>query len=86
MAVVLHHLDADLKIEDFGSSRLLSVEPHTAVFLPFKSCVTSYSFETIEDLFRRKGVWVVDQIMRDESSNYMRDLYWELLERGVTRR
>jgi len=86
MTVVLRHHDADLKIEDCGSSRLLSVEPHRQVFLPFKTCVTSYSIEKIEDIFKKKGAWVVDEIMQDESTNYMRDLYWELLERGVTRR
>jgi hypothetical protein len=86
MTVVLRHHDADLRIEDCGSSRLLSVEPHKPVFLPFKTCVTSYPIEKIEDIFKKKGAWVVDQIMQDESTNYMRDLYWELLERGVTRR
>ncbi len=86
MTVVLYHRDADLKIEDCGSSRLLCVEPREPVFLPFKTCVTSYTLEKIEDTFKQKGAWVVDQIMRDESSNYMRDLYWELLERGITRR
>ena len=64
----------------------MSVEPHKPVFLPFKTCVTSCPIEKIEDIFKKKGAWVVDQIMQDESTNYMRDLYWELLERGVTRR
>ncbi len=64
----------------------MSVEPYTPVFLPFKTCVTSYPIEKIEDIFEKKGAWVVDQIMQDESTNYMRDLYWELLERGITRR
>ena len=86
MTVVLYHRDADLKIEDCGSSRLLCVEPREPVFLPFKTCVTAYTLEKIADTFKQKGAWVVDQIMRDESSNYMRDLYWELLERGITRR
>ena len=86
MTVVLHHHDADLKIDDCGTSRLVSVEPHVSVFLPFKTCVTSYSIDKIEGLFVQKGAWVVDQIMRDENPNYMRDLYWELLERGITRR
>ncbi len=51
MTVVLRHHDADLTIEDCGSSRLLSVEPHRPVFLPFKTCVTSYPIEKIADSF-----------------------------------
>jgi hypothetical protein len=85
MAVVLHHEDAELTIEDCGTSRLCSVQPRQCIFLPFHSCVTNYSVDAIADIFGQKGAWVVDHIMRDESSNYMRDLYWELLERGITR-
>jgi hypothetical protein len=86
MAFVFHHHDADLTVEDCGDSRVVSVEPHETRFVPFKTCVTAYTLEQIQDIFEQKGAWTVDQIVRNENSNYMRELYWELLERGITRR
>jgi hypothetical protein len=86
MPVVFHHHDADLTVEDYGTSRVVSVEPHETRFVPFKTCVTSYSIDEIQNIFAQKGAWAVDQIVRNENSNYMRELYWELLERGITRR
>jgi hypothetical protein len=79
MTVVLHHPDACLWIEDRGASRFVSVEPSRTVFTPLTSWVTAYPIELIEKIFKKKGAWVVEEIVRDENPRqYQLEVFWEM--------
>ncbi len=79
MTVVLHHPDARLQIEDRGVSRFVSIEPSNSAFVLLKSWVTTYPIELIETIFRMKGAWVVDEIVRDEApKSFQLEVFWEM--------
>lgn len=81
--MVLHHPDARLRIEERGTDRLVSVEPSKPVFAPLRSWVTAYPIELIEKIFRLKGAWVLDEIIRNECPRrYQLEVFWEMHRLG----
>ncbi len=86
MTVVLHHPEASLRIDELGRSRLLAVEPTDEIFIPFSTWETSYPVDRIAKIFKAKGAFVLDEIMREESPGYAQyEIYWEMLRRGAPR-
>jgi hypothetical protein len=76
-----------LCIEDDGASRYVSVEPFGCVFTPFRSWITDYPTDLIETIFRKKGAFVLEEIIRDENPKYFQhEVFWELLRGGAARR
>lgn len=87
ITVVLHRPDAKLCIEDDGDCRHVSVEPAECIFTPFRSWSTAYPTDLIETLFKKKGAFVLEEIVRDEDPKYFQHrVFWELLRGGAERR
>jgi hypothetical protein len=87
ITVVLHRPDARLCIEDEGDSRRVSVEPSECIFTPFRSWSTAYPTHLIENLFKKKGAFVLEEIIRDEDPKFFQHhVFWELLRGGGERR
>ena len=86
MTVVLHHPEASLRIEDRGGSRLLAVDTTKPIYIPFKTWETAYPVDRIEKIFKAKGAWVLDEIMRNERPGYVQyEVHWEMLRSGARR-
>ncbi|MFC1845595.1 class I SAM-dependent methyltransferase [Candidatus Dependentiae bacterium] len=79
----IKHKDALIRVEQLGATkRRVSVEPKNKnFFVAYKSCETSYDLELIKEILSVKGPgYLCDEIMRDESSEYLqKSLHYSLL-------
>ncbi len=74
MAYVLHHTDAEILIKDTSNNKKkISVKlKNNNDFMPIDSCETTYPIKLIEKILSLKGpAWLCDEIMRDESPEYV---------------
>ncbi|HLA95561.1 MAG TPA: methyltransferase [Pyrinomonadaceae bacterium] len=73
----LKHPDGEVSISDVGNGRVkIEVHPNSeTMFVPIRSCETSYPIDLIEKILQVKGVaWLCDEIDRDEDPNYVERL------------
>lgn len=76
MRVTLKHRDAKIYVDNLPNGKKhITVNPRDkSLFVPFKSCETSYSLELIELILNVKGPgYLCDEIMRDENPSYVQN-------------
>ena len=74
MTHTLHHTDADVLVEDIdGDKKQITVKLRNEnTFMPIGTYITAYPIELIDKILSIKGpAWLCDEIMRDESSEYV---------------
>lgn len=81
MVSLLEAPDALVRITELDGRRAIAVEPGPGLFVPVRSCETSYPLGLIESVLRVKGpAYLCDEIMRDEDPRYVQHcLDWDLL-------
>ena len=81
MATVLDHPDVSVRVEESGNSKnLVSVAAKGDTFVPIRSLETAYPVDLIEHVLRVKGVYVGDEIMRDEAPlSIQQQFTWNIL-------
>ena len=83
VTTVLKHKDATVEIERLPSGKnKISVELlNTELFMPISTWETNYPIDLINKILELKGPsFLCDEIMRDESQDYIQmDLYYDLL-------
>jgi len=79
----IKHEDASITIEklDTGKNRVSVESKNKNLFIAYKSCETSYDIDLIKEILCVKGpAYLCDEIMRDESSDYLqKSLKYSLL-------
>ncbi len=71
-ATVLHHVEGTLAIETLaGSAKRLRVQSSTRLTASRISWTTQYPFELIQAIFEAKGLYICDEIMREEDPRYV---------------
>jgi len=71
---IFKHQDAIITIKQLNQKKLkINVRPNNKnLFIPFKTCETSYSLELIKKILDIKGpAYLCDEILRDESTEYL---------------
>lgn len=81
MTTVLDHPDAIVRIEECGGGRReISVEAKDRAFIPVRRWETAYPPDLVEHVLRVKGLYVADEIMRDEAPFYVEHHFkWDIL-------
>jgi SAM-dependent methyltransferase len=81
MKTILDHPDVVVRIEENGTrKRLILVEAKGGTFVPVRSWETAYPIPLIEHVLKVKGVYVADEIMRDEGPLYVQHSFkWNIL-------
>src|SRR5215475_8122238 len=81
MAVVLDHPQVSVRVEESGNRKnLVSVAAKGNTFVPVSSLETAYPIDLIEHVLRVKGVYVADEIMRDEAPlSIQQQFTWNIL-------
>lgn len=83
MKTIITHKDADIEIERMapGRSRITVRLLRRELFMPYGTCETTYPVDLIEHILDAKGpAWLCDEIMRDESPDYLQEnLRYDLL-------
>jgi len=69
----LHHADADVMVTTENDKNIISVKMNdNDVYTHIDSCETTYPIDLIEEILKIKGpAWLCDEIMRDESPDYV---------------
>ncbi|HKZ73533.1 MAG TPA: methyltransferase [Steroidobacteraceae bacterium] len=71
-ATVLNHVDGAIRIEPLpDGTRCLSIEPRPGLVATRPRWVTRYPQELIEEILAAKGLYVCDEIMREEDPRYV---------------
>lgn len=76
MTTVLKHNDANVRVEELptGKNKIYVELTNDRLFAPIKTCETSYPIGLIETILHLKGPgYLCDEILRDESPNYVQD-------------
>ena len=70
-----------LHVTELGDGRRhLRLEPKRDLFVPYGEWDTRYPLELVALILSHTGVWVLDEIMRDESPQYVEhEAKWEIL-------
>ena len=79
MAYILYHADAEVSVKETDSEKYkITVKwKNKGVFMPFSTWETSYPIDLIEKILCIKGpAYLCDEIMRDESSEYVENLFF----------
>ena len=81
MSKVLDHPDAELRVDELESGRRrLHLTSKRGLFVPVATWETSYPVDLIALILEKTGVWVLDEIMRDEDPRYVaHGMRWEVL-------
>lgn len=83
MKHTIKHKDANVIIEslDTGKNRVYVESKKKNLFIPYNNCKTSYDINLIKEILCVKGpAYLCDEIMRDESSDYLqKSLKYSLL-------
>lgn len=81
MAVILPSDEGVVRLDDYGGTRSISVEPAPGVFVPRDAFTTVYPLDLIEHVHRVKGAaYLCDEIARDEDPRYVQlDFEWDIL-------
>lgn len=83
MELILKHEDANVKVEKLvsGKNRITIELLNKELFMPYGVCETSYPIDLIEQILNVNGpAWLCDEIMRDESSEYVqKNLKYDIL-------
>ena len=77
MTVTLKRHDAEIYVDDLpnGKKRITVNASDKSIFVPFKSCETSYPLELIELILDVKGPgYLCDEIMRDEDPTHVENI------------
>jgi 2-polyprenyl-3-methyl-5-hydroxy-6-metoxy-1,4-benzoquinol methylase len=77
----LEHDEISLRVEEIGDGkRRLTVAPKGDTFIPYRTWDTAYPLDLISLILEHKGAWVLDEIKRDEDSQYVgHEVKWEVL-------
>jgi len=83
MKTILKHQDADIEIEGItsGKNKITVKLLDNKLFMPYGMWETAYPVDLIEQILSVKGpAWLCDEIMRDESVDYVQEnLRYDLL-------
>jgi 2-polyprenyl-3-methyl-5-hydroxy-6-metoxy-1,4-benzoquinol methylase len=73
MITAIEHSEGTVTVRELSDgSRAITVTTIDEGYMPFSTCRTRYDLELIRQIIAVKGIrWVCDEIMRDESPNYV---------------
>jgi 2-polyprenyl-3-methyl-5-hydroxy-6-metoxy-1,4-benzoquinol methylase len=72
---VLDGPDGIVRIEALpDGTRKISIDPNPGEFVPRRSWVTAYPLPLICEIHSAKGIWLCDEIMREEDPRYVESL------------
>jgi 2-polyprenyl-3-methyl-5-hydroxy-6-metoxy-1,4-benzoquinol methylase len=80
MQRILDSHDAQVRITDAEGGSRLEVVPRGDGFIPYREWVTRYPDDLVQKILDTKGLWVLDEIKRDEDPDYVEhEIRWEVL-------
>ena len=70
--IVLNHADGVVRVEPQpGGRHWIETEPRPGLFVKRRTCETAYPLPLIREIHARKGLYLCDEIMREESPDYV---------------